>query len=286
MRPILKSEQTPDPLSAIRGRPGFAAAVRHSTLAPLALLDRDARFYRCIGDIPTYALGVLALYLHSRDRLSHRGLQEISGKGGLFSAGRATAILSRMRLAGLIAPSEPFVNGRRRRYSPKASMREAFRECYRIELKSISLIDKRAQPLLDDYDNADVFDSLIGFLAERLLLATKLDDEMLVPLGGVGRRSMGLFATYALAAEAFKAGRARAEGAVEISLSNMARRLGVSRPHVRRVLTILERCGVRRDMKKIGRFVLTPEFADAYELYFSGMFSPFFEILEDGIFRK
>jgi hypothetical protein len=35
-------------------------------------------------------------------------------------------------------------------------------------------------------------------------------------------------------------------------------------------------------MKKIGRFVLTPEFADAYELYFSGMFSPFFEILEDG----
>jgi hypothetical protein len=114
-----------------------------------------------------------------------------------------------MRLAGLIAPSEPFVNGRRRRYSPKPSMREAFRECYRIELKSISLMEKRAQPLLDDYDNPDVFDGLIGFLAERLLLASKLDDEMLVPLGGVGRRSMGLLATYALAAEAFKAGRAR-----------------------------------------------------------------------------
>jgi hypothetical protein len=93
MRPIPKSEQTPDPLSAIRGRHGFAAAVRHSTIEPLALLDRDARFYHCIGDIPTYALGVLALHLHSQDRLSHRGLQGISGKGGLFSAGRATAIL-------------------------------------------------------------------------------------------------------------------------------------------------------------------------------------------------
>jgi DNA-binding transcriptional ArsR family regulator len=97
---------------------------------------------------------------------------------------------------------------------------------------------------------------------------------------------MGLFAAYALAGEAFKAGRARAEGPIEVSLSNLSRRLGVSRPHVRRVLTILETCGLRRDTKSVGHFVLTPKFADAYELYFSGMFSPFFEILEGGTLRR
>ena len=252
-------------------RPGFAAAIRNSTTAPLALLDRDPGFYRCIGDIPTYALGVLALYLHSIDRLYHRGLQEAAK--GLFSAGRASAILKRMQTAGLIVPVDAFQSGRQRRYAPAPAMVEAFRASYLIELNSLALLDPRVGAMVEGYDDPAVFDGIVAFLAARHFAAPTLDEDLIEPLGGVGRRSMGLFLAYALAETAFKQGLPRAEGTIEVSLSHIGRRLGVSRTHARRILTTLEEAGLVEDDRASGRVTLRPAFAEAYEIYFLGMFS-------------
>ena len=268
------------PIATIRRRPGFAAAVRNSTIAPLALLDQDPRFYRCIGDIPTYAMAVLALYLNLKDGIHHRGLQEITGKGGLFSAGRATAILWRLQSAGMIAPTDAFSSGKRRRYAPAPAMQQAIRDCYRIELESLSLMDARAGAALDRYSDPLIFDTMIAALAERLLEATQLDDEMLEPLAQVGRRSMGLMIAYSLAAGAFKAGREQAEGVIEVNFSDLARRLGVSRAHGRRVLALLEPAGLQRDEANPNRFTLTPAFTDAYETYFGAMFMQVIQALD------
>lgn len=252
-------------------RPGFAEAVRNSTRAPLAMLDQDPGFYRCIGDIPTYAMGVLALYLHSLDRLNHRGLRE--GARDLFSAGRATAILQRMQTAGLITPLDDFHKGRQRRYGPAPAMVRAFRSCYLIELNSLAALDPRVGPMVETFDASDVFDRIVAFLAIRHFEAPTLDQELIEPLGGVGRRSMGLFLAYCLAEAAFEAGRPRAEGRVEVNQSALARRLGVSRTHSRRVLAMLEDAGLVEGADSPSSLVLTPAFADAYELYFLGMFS-------------
>lgn len=250
-------------------RPGFAAAMRNSTTAPLALLDDDPRFYRCIGDIPTYALGVLALYLHSIDRLYHRGLREVSKD--LFSAGRASAILARMQAAGLIEAEGDFQSGRQRRYRPAPTMIQAFRACYLIELRSLALIDPRVGALVETYDDPAVFDGIVAFLATRHLAAPALDQELVDPLGGVGRRSMGLMLAYSLAEAAFRAGFDKPEGAIAINLTHLARRLGVSRTHARRILTMLEDAGLVRI--EGSSLTLTPAFAAGYELYFYGMFS-------------
>ena len=252
-------------------RPGFAEAVRNSTRAPLALLDRDPGFYRCIGDIPTYAMGVLALYLHSLGRLNHRGLRE--GARDLFSAGRASAILARMQSAGLIVPLDTFQKGRQRRYGPAPAMVQAFRTCYLIELNSLAALDPRVAPMVEAYDASDVFDRIVAFLAVRHFEAPALDQELIEPLGGVGRRSMGLFLAYSLAEAAFAVGHPRAEGPVQVNLSAISRRLGVSRTHSRRILTMLEDAGLVEGAESSGSVVLTPAFADAYELYFLGMFS-------------
>ena len=252
-------------------RPGFAAAIRHSTTAPLSLLDRDPHFYRCIGDIPTYALGVLALHLHAVDRLYHRGLQEVARD--LFSAGRATAILARMQAAGLIVPRDAFHSGKQRRYAPAPAMVQAFRTCYRIELESLALIDPRVGPMLADYDDNDVFDRIVAFLAQRHLAAPSLDQELIDPLGGVGRRSMGLMVAYTLADTAFEAGFARPEGVVALNLSGLSKRLGISRTHARRVLQQLKDTGLVLPGQTPETVTLTPAFADAHALYFFGMFS-------------
>jgi len=254
----------------IDAHPGFAAAVRNSTTGPLALLDRDPRFYRCIGDIPSYALGVLALYLHSIDRLYHRGLRAVSKD--LFSPGRASAILSRMQTTGLIAPLDDFAKGRQRRYSPAPAMIEAFRACHRIELQSLALIDERAGALLDAFDDPAVFDGIIAFLATRHLAAPTLDEDLIDPLGGVGRRSMGLMLSYALAEAAFNAGLPRAVGTVPVTVSSLARRLGMSRPHCRRVLMMLQDAGLVSFDQGVNALTLMPAFADAVDVYFVGLF--------------
>lgn len=255
----------------IYARPGFAAAMRNSTSGPLALLDEDPSFYRCIGDIPTYALGVLALHLHSLDRLYHRGLREVARD--LFSAGRATAILTRMQAAGLIVPKDDFQQGRQRHYAPAPAMVQAFRTCYLIELKSLSLIDPRVASMVETYDDPAVFDRIVAFLATRHLAAPALDEELIDPLGGVGRRSMGLMVAYSLAEAAFEAGSPRAEGVIDLNLSGISRRLGVSRTHTRRILKQLEEAGLVIEDDRRRTLTLTPTFADAYELYFFGMFS-------------
>ena len=255
----------------IYARPGFAAAMRNSTTGPLALLDDDPSFYRCIGDIPTYALGVLALHLHSLDRLYHRGLHEVAKD--LFSAGRATAILKRMQSAGLIVPQDAFQSGRQRRFAPAPAMLRAFRTCYLIELKSLALIVPGVGALVETYDDPKVFDGIIAFLATRHLAAPALDQELIEPLGGVGRRSMGLMVAYSLAEAAFEAGYPRTEGVIDLNLSRLAKRLGVSRTHGRRVLKQLEEAGLIAAGETPETLRLTPAFADAYELYFFGMFS-------------
>ncbi|MFC5344272.1 hypothetical protein ACETK8_00205 [Brevundimonas staleyi] len=258
-------------LPPVHRRPGFAEAMRNSTHAPLALLDRDPGFYRCIGDIPTYAMGVLALHLHATDRLHHRGLREAARD--LFSAGRASAILKRMQTAGLIVPLDDFRQGRQRRYGPAPEMVRAFRAGYLIELNSLAALDPRVGPMVETFEASDVFARIVGFLAIRHLAAPALDQELIEPLGGVGRRSMGLFLAYSLAETAFRAGRTRAEGTVEVNLSALARRLGISRTHSRRILTMLQEAGLVEEGETPNSLILTPAFADAYELYFLGMFS-------------
>lgn len=252
-------------------RPEFAAAIRNSTASPLIMLDRDPRFLRSMADIPTYALGVLALYLHSVDRLYHRGLREVARD--LFSEGRASAILARMQATGLIVPEDAFQKGRQRRYRPAPAMREAFRAFYLIELKSLALLDARVAPMVRTYDDPAVFDRIITFLATRQIATPTLDQDLVDPLGGVGRRSMGVMLTYSLADAAFRAGLRRAEGEIDLNLTHLAERLGVSRTHTRRTVKMLEDGGLVAAAARPNRLILTPAFAQGLELYFLGMFS-------------
>lgn len=257
-------------LERLRANPAFGAAVRHSTATPLAMLDEDPRFLRRMSDIPTYALGVLALHLHSLDRLYHRGLRDVARD--LFSEGRASAIFARMQATGLVVPEDEFVNGRQRRYRPAPAMREAFRAFYLIELRSLALLDPRVAAMVEAYDDPAVFDRIIAFLATRQLDAPTLDQDLVDPLGGVGRRAMGVMLVYSLADTAFRSGLPRAEGEIDINLTHLAERLGVSRTHARRTVTMLQEAGLVSPAGRSNRLILTPAFAEGLELYFLGMF--------------
>lgn len=228
-----------------------------------------------MSDIPTYALGILALHLHADDRLYHRGLQEAAKN--LFSAGRASAILARMQTAGLIEPLDDFQRGKQRRYIPAPAMLQAFRDFYFIELQSLAMIDPRAQAMVEAYDDPSVFDGLVATIAARHLARPVLDQDLIEPLGGAGRRSMGVMLTYSLAETAFNAGLSNPQGQIDINVSALARRLGVSRPHARRVLSLLRDAGLVAEEESDGKITLLPTFAQAYDDYFGGMYTMLLE---------
>ena len=255
--------------ASLRARPGFAAAVRHSTLASLAFYDRAPEQSRACADISALSLGMLAIHLDANGGLHHRGLRALTGRGGMLSAGRATALLWRMRRLGFIAPDAEFARGKERSYKPLRAMIDAFRARDRIELEALAHIDDRALHVLARYDDdPSLFVRLNSLAIEEVVGAIARGERMeLQPLGGVHYLAMGFLITIAIAAQAFDDGRATAEGPVTLSLSGLARRFEVSRAHVRRVVKVLETIGLQSDPSDRRRFVLTPAFRARFELY-------------------
>lgn len=91
---------------------------------------------------------------------------------------------------------------------------------------------------------------------------------------------MGVMLTYSLAETAFNEGLDRPEGTFDINLSALARRLGVSRPHARRILSLLRDAGLVADENCEGQITLLPTFADAYGAYFGGMYTMLLEAVD------
>jgi hypothetical protein len=250
-------------------RPGFAAAVRDYALDGLAFNDRFPAQSRASADLSAQTLGMLAIHLDATCGLHHRGLRALSGRGGLVSAGRATALLWRMQALGLIAPAGKFERGKERIYKPLPAMLEAFRARLRVDFEALARIDEPTRRVVARYnDEPDLFVRLNSLIIARLLGdIVHRNRVQMQPLGGVNYLAMGHLITSAVAAEAFAAGRERPEGPVTLSLSALARRFDVSRAHVRRVIRILETIGLQSDPADHRRFVLTPAFRDRFELF-------------------
>ena len=259
---------------ALRVHPRFKEAMRRMTLGLLEFNERYQSQMRAFPDLAALALGGLAIHLHSSGRLYHRGLQAMmgsDGKGGVISGGRATAVLWRMRSLALIAPDSAFERGKQRFYKPQPAMVETYRSHTRATLEALALLDERAARLLEAWRDEATFLRLNSAMIELLLASIARKDVNQQPLHGVSYMALGIPITLSIVAPAFESGLV-AEGPVSVSLSAVARRWDVSRPHARRIVQRLERAGLRIDPADSQRYILTPAFRDAFERYFCASF--------------
>ncbi len=155
----------PEVLATVRSHPGFPMALHQSVTGALALSDEGVGLHSALKDIGKFVLGIVALYLDATGGLSHRRLRTLSGGGGFASAGRATAVLLRLRSIGYVDRDRSTGS---LRYVPNVRMRDAFRDRFRLELEAFRQVAPELAPVLLRFDEPAMFS---GFMAEMGTLA-------------------------------------------------------------------------------------------------------------------
>lgn len=256
-------------IAALCARPGYADASRALIQQAQALAKKNTVFHANFRDIGRMVLGTLALYLHATGGLTHRRLCELSREGGKMSAGRASAVLLRLRMIGYVKPSDQRSDGSARLYVPTEKMIAAYAARTALELEVLAKIEPELAPFMAFWErdrNAALF-ALYRQFGERLLYATANAREDLRPFENFITRDAGMLMFYAMLAAADRGGDFPQAGTFNISLAEMSRRFGVSRTHAMRFFRDAEKAGflardARGDLTRV-----TPELCRSFSAY-------------------
>ena len=228
-------------IAEIWAHPRFQDAMRLSVETALALTESNPVYHTNFRDLGRLTLAVIALYLDATGGLTHRRMRELSGDVGMLSAGRATAILFQLRMIGYIVPTATRADGSATRYAPTQKMKEAFRARIRTELASIALLEPEMETLLARFDDDEVFRVYIAHLGSTF--GRGIPREDMAGFNALSARNSALLILYNLLHAADTGGEFPPHGHAPISVAALARRFGVSRAHVLRILREAEQNG-------------------------------------------
>jgi hypothetical protein len=266
-------------LSELRARPGFEAAMLRMIDETLSFAERYQVYAKVFSDLAAAALGGIAIHLDANGGLQHRTLRAVGGGTDFISAGRATAMLWRMRSLGMVLPDAAYQSGKPRLYRPQPMLMEAYEAHTLAMLQGPAMIDESARQVVAAWDAAS-YRRLRDAQFRLLLAAIRRGDVNGQPLHGVSYMAMGIPITLSIIALAFADDGRLVEGPISLSLSLMARRWGVSRSHVRQIVRRLARAGLKDDPADPRRYVVTPQFRDAFETYFASSFLMMLDAVE------
>jgi AraC-like DNA-binding protein len=181
----------------------------------------------------------VALYMDCTGGITHRRLRAMTGGSGMISAGRATALLWRLRSGGMIeaAPDDS------RRFIATQVIRRIMRERLRVEFAPLALLDPDIAPLMARFDEPQIFDALMVQLGEDLMGSAGRPDTRLQDMGRLLAHNCGIMILYALIAAMGEDSQFPPRGSARVSVSALARRFGLSRSHVLRVVRMIEEMG-------------------------------------------
>lgn len=262
----------PRDIARLRAHPRFGEAVRHNIASTLGFIDENPAYFRAFTDWGQYMLGMIALYLDATGGIRHRRLREMSSGLTLVSAGRATAALIQMRMAGYIRPETRSLSGRAQSYAVLPAMRDVFRRRMRIDIESAAILEPEAEALLARYDQPPVFPVLCDVSGQILLNSSRPVKSMGFEVMNVLiERRAGLMLMCALFLAADSGGRFPAHGPVDTNVARLSERLGVSRGQILAMLRVLEEAGYYK-RESHGPDAITPAFREIFEVFFALMF--------------
>lgn len=255
-------------VAEFRARSRFREALGFNARSALKHFDFDVVFHRSINDMGVFLLGLFALYLHYTKGLSHRQLRDFGGKASLVSAGRATAILWRLQHLKLIHPVDDYRSGAVRLYRPEPLMIEAYRSRMALECQALSMVEPVGLRM-GDLRALDLFRRLTVEQGRMVLAAAAQPNAFVAPIIDLSMKTAGMPLIYHLIDAAFAAGAGRPAGTIEVSVAAAARRFGVSRAHIARLITRMEGLGYIERSPAPNTLILTEAFAEAYETYYA-----------------
>ncbi|MDQ0462346.1 AraC-like DNA-binding protein [Caulobacter ginsengisoli] len=225
--------------------PAYPGVAR--TLAELGSGGGGGLIDKALRDVTRLVGAMWALYLDATPGgLTHSrltALWEASHTGGRT---HAYALLAWLQFLAYIEPAgEAPDDGRARLYRPTERMRSAFRAYFTAQLRAIAPLRPEAAQVADRIGDPQVFARFVALTGEGLLAATLLlRPQQPPPFNLISRRRSGLVMLWTLLLSAPQAGVWPPAGAFPVSVNDLARRSGVSRMHLQRLLDDTVRAGM------------------------------------------
>jgi hypothetical protein len=237
-------------VAALRTHPLLPDAVCAAAGAVVAIARRPPLI---INDLGRFVIGNLALYLHyARDPadpgsgLSAGRMKALCAEQEVCSKGRALAAMALMRNAGDLVPATCQIDQRLRLLVPTEKLINACRQYWEAIFRGMAMVIPARSGAIAALQGEDVLGAFLQVFGGYFCAGMRMF-KLGTGLTPFAQRNAGLAILFSLLVASEQNGRAGSPATVRISIAELARRFGVSRPQVVRVLDkAVEACLVER----------------------------------------
>jgi len=234
----------PAAYARLTSHPRFIEAARLSARTAVGRHTGNPQISGTFKDIRRVMYGVFVLYCDARGELSLTTIRDVCIELGFISPGYAAALLVRLRVMGFITRDANVSDRRVRRYIPSPLMKNAFIELLGNELLAFGLIEPEAIEAVEALRDPEVFRFFAlngGRGLSRIVKSPKPG-----PLHMFAVRSVGIAILHEIALSGADDDTYPPKGPVRLAVAPLARKFGVSRSHVLRLLRDAEKEGLLR----------------------------------------
>jgi len=196
-----------------------------------------------LKDIRRVIYGVFVLYCDARGELSLTTIRDVCIELGFISPGYAAALLVRLRVMGFITRDANVSDKRVRRYVPSPLMKKAFIDLLGNELLAFGTIEPEAVDAASALNDPVVFRFFALNGGRGLSRIVKTGPG---PLHMFAIRNVGIAILHEIALSGASDDTYPPKGPVRLAVAPLARKFGVSRSHVLRLLRDAEKQGLLR----------------------------------------
>jgi hypothetical protein len=236
---LIRGPLSAEAVAALRTHPLLPNAACAAAGALVAITRRPPVI---INDLGRLVIGNLALYLHySRDPadpssgLSANRLKALCAEQQVCSNGRVLAVLALMRDSGDLMPAPCQVDQRLRLLVPTEKLINACRQYWEAIFRGAAVVIPRRSDAIAALQREDVLAAFFLLFGGYFCAGMRMF-KLGSGLTSFAQRNAALAILLSLLVASERNGRTGPPVAVRISIAELARRFGVSRPQVVRVL--------------------------------------------------
>lgn len=222
-----------DLLERILADPGFDRAARTLAASMLTLTADNPQLDKIFKDAGKYVAALCATALHG-EGLTLVALKNLCARFGLLSAGRVRALLLFMRYLGFVSMWSDREGGGPARYAVSAPFLDDWRRHLDAALAAASIVDATAATAAKSLQDPRFFADFCRLHAEGLAETMGREPADFAILKVFIERNAGPQIVWALVSQG--AAEFPTREPLDLQRATLARRFGVSRMHVRRIV--------------------------------------------------
>ncbi|HEX7759745.1 MAG TPA: hypothetical protein VF459_09595 [Caulobacteraceae bacterium] len=224
-------------LDAMTQHPLFSVAARRLAAGMLAAAESDRALDSMVKDAGRFAAATWALQLHATGGLTLPRLKRLCAASGLLSPGRARAVLLLLQYLGYVRPTQGRARNEPARYDPTPALLQAYRIHVRHALEACRILEPWVDIVLARLDEPGVVETFAKLQGEGLLIAVVATDLNSPFIRIVGQRHGGMQILHWIIQSVEDDGAFPPSRSAPASATAVARRLRVSRAHVKRLFS-------------------------------------------------